>query len=152
MNPAPPTTMFDLRKPSLKEVEEVIKAARSASAPSPRCVSYCSFCIKVCKGSVEPQRWVKIQRRSVSFGPSHCWVLTVRWSSALFLGDSHRFFSRRVAFLEFPVAYSTLVSHKAHQRSPWEQRRLTVRVLWLDLANMYGLIQYRLVDLLLHHY
>lgn len=40
INPAPPTTMFDLREPSLKEVEEIINAACSASAPGPSGVPY----------------------------------------------------------------------------------------------------------------
>lgn len=31
----PPTTEFNLKEPSPKEVEEVVKAARSASAPGP---------------------------------------------------------------------------------------------------------------------
>lgn len=32
INPAPPTIMFNLREPSLKEIEDVIKATRSTSA------------------------------------------------------------------------------------------------------------------------
>ncbi len=38
--PAPPTAEFKLTEPSLKEVEEVIKAARSASSPGPSGVPY----------------------------------------------------------------------------------------------------------------
>ncbi|KAJ8333497.1 hypothetical protein SKAU_G00415050 [Synaphobranchus kaupii] len=40
ISPAPPTTEFNQREPSLKEVEEVIKAARSASTPGPGGVPY----------------------------------------------------------------------------------------------------------------
>lgn len=40
INPAPPVTEFNLREPSLKEVEEIIKAARSASTPGPSGVPY----------------------------------------------------------------------------------------------------------------
>ncbi len=40
ISPAPPTTEFNLKEPSLKEVEEIIKAARSASTPGPSGVPY----------------------------------------------------------------------------------------------------------------
>ncbi|XP_057679566.1 uncharacterized protein LOC130908003 [Corythoichthys intestinalis] len=40
ISPAPPTAEFQLTEPSLKEVEEVIKAARSASSPGPSGVPY----------------------------------------------------------------------------------------------------------------
>ena len=40
ISPAPPTAEFKLTEPSLKEVEEVIKAARSASSPGPSGVPY----------------------------------------------------------------------------------------------------------------
>lgn len=36
----PPTSEFNLREPSLKEVEEIVKAARSASSPGPSGVPY----------------------------------------------------------------------------------------------------------------
>ncbi|XP_029688563.1 uncharacterized protein [Takifugu rubripes] len=40
ISPAPPSAEFKLAEPSLKEVEEVIKAARSASSPGPSGVPY----------------------------------------------------------------------------------------------------------------
>lgn len=40
INPTWPTAEFNLREPSLKEVEEVIKAAQSASTPGPIGVHY----------------------------------------------------------------------------------------------------------------
>ncbi|KAJ8359312.1 hypothetical protein SKAU_G00158370 [Synaphobranchus kaupii] len=40
ISPAPPTAEFNQREPSLKEVEEVIKAARTASTPGPSGVPY----------------------------------------------------------------------------------------------------------------
>ncbi|XP_077380867.1 uncharacterized protein LOC144020874 [Festucalex cinctus] len=40
ISPAPPTVEFKVSEPSLKEVEEVIKAARSASSPGPSGVPY----------------------------------------------------------------------------------------------------------------
>lgn len=42
INPAPPTTMLELRQPSLKAVEEITKAARCASSSKPqRCTIRC---------------------------------------------------------------------------------------------------------------
>lgn len=40
ISPPPPKVDFNLREPSLKEVQEVIKGARSASAPGPSSVPY----------------------------------------------------------------------------------------------------------------
>nr|XP_061841396.1 uncharacterized protein LOC133622576 [Nerophis lumbriciformis] len=48
ISPAPPTAEFQLTEPSLKEVEEVIKAARSASSPGPSGVPYLVY--KRCPG------------------------------------------------------------------------------------------------------
>nr|XP_061836351.1 uncharacterized protein LOC133619387 [Nerophis lumbriciformis] len=48
ISPAPPTAEFQLTEPSLKEVEEVIKAARSASSPDPSGVPYLVY--KRCPG------------------------------------------------------------------------------------------------------
>ena len=40
IRPNLPTTKFDLEEPSRKEVREVVKAARSASAPGPSGIPY----------------------------------------------------------------------------------------------------------------
>ncbi|XP_061920230.1 uncharacterized protein LOC133660667 [Entelurus aequoreus] len=48
ISPAPPTAEFQLTEPSLKEVEEVIKAAHSASSPGPSGVPYLVY--KRCPG------------------------------------------------------------------------------------------------------
>ena len=48
ITPAPPTSDFDLREPAWKEIQEVVRAARSASAPGPSGVTYCVY--KRCPG------------------------------------------------------------------------------------------------------
>ncbi len=88
----PPTTEFNLRGPSLKEIEEIIKAARSASTPGPSGVPYLVYkrcpelhrhlwkILKVIwrKGRVSDQRrcaegvWIpKEENSKTSFEPFH---------------------------------------------------------------------------------
>ena len=71
ISPAPPTTEFNLREPSLKEVEEIIKAPRSASTPGPSGVPYlvykrCPELLRILwkilkviwrRGRVDPHQW-----------------------------------------------------------------------------------------------
>ena len=48
IEPEPPTSEFDLREPSWREIQDVVNAARSSSAPGPSGVMYCVY--KRCPG------------------------------------------------------------------------------------------------------
>ncbi len=113
--PPPPTTEFNLRGPSLKEVEEIIKAAHSASTPGPSGVPYLVYkrcpellrhlwkILKVIwrRGRVADQWrcaegvWIpKEENSKTSFEPSHYWVLKGRCFSASSHEDCQSFSSR----------------------------------------------------------
>lgn len=155
-----------MREPRLGEMEEVVMAACSASAPSPGV--YLTLCTNTAHRSGitsgKSWRWYgkarkllnclegvwipnrETQSASVSFGPSHCWVSTGRCSSAFLPGVLQGFSSRATIrqSLSAKGQHSWSFCLKVHVN------RGDLWVLWLDLANVYGSIRHRLLDFALH--
>ncbi|TWW62214.1 hypothetical protein D4764_04G0008610 [Takifugu flavidus] len=127
ISPAPPSAEFKLAELSLKEVEGVIKAARSASSPGPSGVPYLVY-----------KRCPEILR--------HLWkALKVIWRRGRVAGQSSAegWDPGVPGCLEHNGVVIQLI-REAHESKG------ELAVLWLDLTNAYRSIPHKLVELALH--
>ncbi|XP_023810165.1 uncharacterized protein LOC105353972 [Oryzias latipes] len=181
IKPAPPTIEFNLTEPSLKEVEEIIKAARWASTPGPSGVPYVAY--KRCpqllrhlwkilrviwrRGRVPDQwRWAEgvwipkeenskniNQFRTISLlsveGKVFFSIVSRRLTEFLLKNDyidpsvQKGGIPGAPGCLEHTGVFTQLI-REAHENKG------DLGVLWLDLANAYGSIPHKLVELALH--
>ncbi|XP_016087054.1 uncharacterized protein, partial [Sinocyclocheilus grahami] len=181
VSPAPPTTEFNLKGPSLKEVEEIIKAARSASTPGPSGVPYLVYkrcpdllrhlwkILKVIwrRGRVADQWrcaegvWIPKEENSKNINQFRTISLLSVEGKVFFSIVSRRLteFLLKNNYIDPSVQKGgipgapgclehtgvvTQLIREAHEN------RGDLVVLWLDLANAYGSIPHKLVELALH--
>ncbi len=181
ISPAPPTTEFNLKEPSLKEVEEIIKAARSASTPGPSGVPYLVYkrcpellrhlwkILKVIwrRGRVADQCrfaegvWIPKEENSKNINQFRTISLLSVEGKVFFSIVSRRLteFLLKNNYIDPSVQKGgipgapgclehtgvvTQLIREAHEN------RGDLVVLWLDLANAYGSIPHKLVELALH--
>ncbi|XP_038147774.1 uncharacterized protein LOC119787807 [Cyprinodon tularosa] len=181
--PSEPSTLFDTRTPTFKEVKEVLKASRAASAPGPSGVPYKVF--KHCPRLLErlwkifraiwkrgkvPQMWKHAegvwipkeenaknieQFRSISLLSVEC--------KAFFKVISNRLmeFLLKNSYIDTSVQkggvpgvpgcieHTGVVTQLIREA---RESRGDLAVLWLDLANAYGSIPHKLVELSLSRY
>ncbi|XP_035990671.1 uncharacterized protein LOC118562404 [Fundulus heteroclitus] len=180
ISPDPPTTEFNLKEPSLKEVEEVVKAARSASAPGPSGTPYLVY--KRCPG-IRRHLWriMKViwRRGKVANQWRHAegvWIpkeensqdISQFRSISLLSVEGKVFFSivsRRLTEFLLKNSYIDPSVQKGGISTPGclehtgvvtqlireaHENKGDLAVLWLDLANAYGSIPHKLVELALH--
>ncbi|XP_062272394.1 LOW QUALITY PROTEIN: uncharacterized protein LOC133978067 [Scomber scombrus] len=183
INPAPPTTKFNLRELSLKEVEEVIKAARSSSTPGPSGVPYLVYkrcpellrhlwkTLKVIwrRGRVVDQWrcaegvWIPKEENSRNIDQFRTISLLSVEGKVFFSIVSRRLteYLLKNNYIDPSVQKGgvpgvpgclkhtgvvTQLIREAHEN------RGDLAVLWLDLANAYGSIPHKLVELALDHH
>ncbi|XP_063080140.1 uncharacterized protein LOC134470047 [Engraulis encrasicolus] len=181
--PPEPSTLFDISAPTLKEVKEVIKASRAASAPGPSGVPYKVF--KQCprllerlwkifrviwkKGKV-PHQWnyaegvwiPKVENakdieefRSISLLSAECKAFFKIVSNRLMrylLKNSYIDTSVQkggVPGVPGCIEHTGVVTQLIREA---RESRGDLAVLWLDLANAYGSIPHKLVELSLCKY
>ncbi|KAK0142412.1 Retrovirus-related Pol polyprotein from type-1 retrotransposable element R2 [Merluccius polli] len=181
--PPEPSILFDTNEPTLKEVREVIKSARTASAPGPSGVPYKVF--KNCPRLVEriwkiyrviwkkgkvPQQWryaagVWIpkeenasnieQFRTISLLSVECKTflkIVVNCLTGFLLKNTY--IDTSVQKGEVPgipgcIKHTGVVTQLIREA---QESKGDLAVLWLDLANAYGSIPHKLVELALSRY
>ncbi|XP_049336392.1 uncharacterized protein LOC125802421 [Astyanax mexicanus] len=180
IRPDLPTMEFNLKEPSLKEVEEVVKAARSASAPGPSGTPYLVY--KRCPGLLR-HLWkiLKViwRRGKVADQWRHAegvWIpkeensrdISQFRTISLLSVEGKVFFSivsRRLTEFLLKNSYIDPSVQKGGISAPGclehtgvvtqlireaHENKGDLAVLWLDLANAYGSIPHKLVELALH--
>ncbi|XP_056127556.1 uncharacterized protein LOC130105540 [Rhinichthys klamathensis goyatoka] len=181
--PPEPSTLFNINEPTLKEVKEVIKSARTSSAPGPSGVPYKVF--KHCPRLLErlwkilrtiwrrgkvPQQWryaegVWIpkeenasnieQFRTISLLSVECKIYFKIVSNRL-MGFllKNTYIDTSVQKGGIPgvpgcIEHTGVVTQLIREA---REGKGDLAVLWLDLANAYGSIPHRLVELALSRY
>ncbi|XP_061902037.1 uncharacterized protein LOC133649222 [Entelurus aequoreus] len=181
--PPEPCILFDISEPTLKEVKEAIKSARTASAPGPSGVPYKVF--KQCPRLLErlwkifrviwkrgkvPQQWTYAEGVWIPKEENARNIEQFRTISLLSV-ECKTFFkivsNRLMGFLLKNTYIDTSVQKGGVPGVPGciehtgvvtqlireaRENRGDLTVLWLDLANAYGSIPHKLVELSLSRY
>lgn len=161
--PDPPRTPFDTSPPRLGEVREVLKKARSASAPGPNGLPYkvyknCPQVTKILwklmqvvwKNQSIPAEWQEAVQLNVE-GKLFFSVLARRMTS--FLSSNHYIDTscQKAGLSGFPGCIEhTSVIWEQIQRAKREKSEL--HVVWLDPANAYGSVPHKLVEFALEFF
>jgi hypothetical protein len=183
LQPEEPTVAFDLAEPRWKEVEEVIRKARAASAPGPNGIPYRVY--KNCQ-KVARRLWRLLKVAWKKNRMTESWVIADGWfipkeensnslkqfrtisllnvEGKIFLAVlAKRMTSYMLANNYIDVAVqkggipgvSGCLEHTAALTQIIREARENggyLAVLWLDLANAYGSIPHKLVQLTLQRY
>jgi hypothetical protein len=184
VEPVPePTNALDSSEPTLREVQEVVKKARSGSAPGPNGIPYKVY--KMCPRLVR-RLWILLKTVWKKGKVPDCWkqaegifipkeknsrtVEEFRTISLLNV-EGKIFFAilaRRMTsyitenqYVDTSVqkggvpGFSGCVEHTSCITQLIREARMNnkdLTVVWLDLANAYGSIPHKLIEVALHHY
>ena len=183
VKPATPSVEFDLREPNWKEVQEVIGAARSASAPGPNGVPYivykrCPGLLKELwkilriiwrRGRVAKQWryasgvWIPKEENSKSIDQFRTISLLNTESKIFFSVMSRRLtkYLLRNDYIDTSVQkggiggmpgcleHTGVITQLLREA---KENKGDLAVLWLDLANAYGSIPHKVVEVALDKY
>ena len=168
-----PASVFSLASPSLKEVRLVIRKARNRSAPGPNGVPYLLYkrCPKVLyllhsliekawqSGKVDDEWkvaegvYIPKERDShslIQFRPIS--LLNVEWKVFFFVIASRLTeYVLSNKYVDTSIQKGGVPGCIEHSSMIWEairrakKRRLSLYVVWLDLANAYGSVPYQLI-------
>lgn len=180
--PPEPCTLFDINAPTLKEVKEVIKSSRAASTPGPSGVLYKVFkqcpCLLerlwkifrvIWKRGKVPQQWKYAdgvwipkeenarnidQFRTISLLSVECKSFFKTVSNRLMGFLLNTYIDTTVPKGGIPgvpgcIEHTGVVTQLICEA---RESRGDLAVLWLDLANAYGSIPHKLVELSLSKY